>query len=98
MLAQGCQFFEHGNTTLRVGKGISIISKLNGLERSVVSKLLKIKQDVFRGSTRRPYVSPARIAVPAAKLAGLANRDEHAILLHSKQNAFSHVSFLYFPG
>src|SRR5260370_15319610 len=94
MLAHHCQAFQHRYTPLRMSKRITIIAKLNRLERSLTGKLLETGENVFLTDTREPHVSSSGIAIAAAKGATLANRNEGTVLFHGKQDSSCYVRSL----
>src|SRR5579859_1840139 len=90
MLAQQRQLAQHRQPAFGTRERIAIIAELNGLERSLLSKFAKTREDIFHTNARQTDFATPRIAIAAAKWAGFPNRNKHTLLLYLKQDSPAH--------
>src|SRR5579859_1043902 len=90
MLAQQRQLAQHRQPAFGTRERIAIIAELNGLERSILSKFAKTREDIVHLNTRQANFATTRIAIAAAKGTGFPDRNKHTLLLYLEQDSPAH--------
>jgi len=95
MLAQRRKLPEHPDPTFGTGKGISIITELDGFEGVFVAvgEVSKLPKDLLVIDTCESDLSSSRIAVAASKWAWFSDWDKYPLLLDGEQNGSLHRKF-----